>query len=305
MNIYTLLTCFYGALQNYKYVPFFFLTPFRRLIRTCANLLLPWYLTRKVIYKGKIQKNLIVSLTSFPARIENVWMVIEAIKRQTVLPEKIILWLSKEQFPSIEAIPNSLISRQDDIFEIRLVDGDMKSHKKYYYASCEFPDSMIILIDDDIYYPLDMIEKLLNAYICNSNAVICRYGCIMQFDEERHLAPYMYWKRLTNSSADNNLFFGSGGGTIFTPSKLYSDLTNKELFLKLTPLADDIWLNAMVRLAHLSIELTEPYLHLPIRKGKRVTLSSINVDEGNNDLQLRAVRDYYLGVLNLDPFMKK
>lgn len=303
MNIYTFLTCFYGALHNYKYVPFFFLTPLRKLIRSSANLLLPWYLNKKVIYKGRIQKNLIVSLTSFPARIENVWMVIEAMKRQTILPEKIILWLSREQFPTMESIPTKLLARQDDLFEIRVVDGDIKSHKKYYYSSREFPDSLLLLIDDDIFYPLEMIERLLKAYQNNPQAVICKYGYIMKFDENGLLLPYRYWKQLTINSKDKNLFFGSGGGTLFTPSKLHRDLTNKDLFLQLTPSADDIWLNAMVKLASLPIELIDPYLPLPIKgNNKNITLSSVNVGENKNDEQLKAVSDYYRKKLSIDPF---
>lgn len=98
-------------------------------------MLLPWFLSKKkVIYKGKIQKNLIVSLTSFPARIEYVWMVVETIKRQTVLPEKIILWLSVDQFPSMESVPKTLLNEQNEMFEIRMVNDDIRSYKKYYYA---------------------------------------------------------------------------------------------------------------------------------------------------------------------------
>lgn len=294
----------YGVLHNYKYVPFFVLTPFRRLIRYCANLLLPRFLNKKVRYKGTIQKNLIVSLTSFPARIDDVWMVIETIKRQTILPEKVILWLSREQFPTIESIPSNLLDRQDDLFEIRVVDGDIKSHKKYYYSSCEFPDSHLLLIDDDIFYPLDMIERLLKAYQNNPQAVICQYGYIMKFDENGLLLPYRSWKQLTINSKDKNLFFGSGGGTLFTPSKLYRDLTNKDLFLQLTPSADDIWLNAMVKLASLPIELINPYLPLPIKgKGNPIALSSVNVGENKNDEQLKAVKEYYEKKLGVNVFL--
>lgn len=307
MNMYTSFVKIYGRLYNYKYIPFLLLTPFRILIRLFANFLLPHYLERaKMHNKGAVHKNLVVSLTSFPARIEKVWMVIEIIKRQTILPEKIILWLSREQFPTIESIPSNLLDRQDDLFEIRVVDGDIKSHKKYYYSSCEFSDSHILLIDDDIFYPLDMIERLLKAYQNNPQAVICQYGYIMNFDENGLLLPYRSWKQLTTNSKDKNLFFGSGGGTLFTPSKLYQDLTNKDLFLSLTPSADDIWLNAMVKLASLPIELINPYLPLPIKgKGNQIALSSVNVGENKNDEQIKAVNDYYKKKISILPFTFK
>src|SRR5690554_5862757 len=79
----------------------------RYIIRQIGNGLMP------IIYMGsnslvekrlgnpkKTKKNLIISLTSFPARISNVNLVIESMLRQTILPERIILWLSRKQFKS-------------------------------------------------------------------------------------------------------------------------------------------------------------------------------------------------------------
>lgn len=78
---------------------------------------------------------------------------------QTLQPREIILWLSKEQFPTTDSLPESLKSREDDVFKIRMVDGDIRSHKKYYYVVKEYTDDLIFLIDDDIYYPTDIIER--------------------------------------------------------------------------------------------------------------------------------------------------
>ena len=114
----------------------------------------------------------IVSLTSFPARIKKVWLVIETILRQSQKPDKIILWLSKEQFPSLEILPPRLLGQQKRGLQIRLVDGDLKSHKKYYYTLHEFPNDIMITIDDDIFYRSTMIEDLYNYSIRFSNTVI-------------------------------------------------------------------------------------------------------------------------------------
>ena len=294
----------YGNLRNYDTIPYWVLTPFRRFVRFIANIILPRYLlkNRNLIYKKNV--DVIVSLTSFPARIDEVWQVVECMKRQSYKPQKIILWLSKEQFNE-KQIPMSLKNRVDDIFEIRLVEGDIRSHKKYYYVSRDYPNSLVLLIDDDIYYPTDMIESLYNIHQENPLSVICQYGYFMQYVENNKLAPYKRWKQVDCDSTSSALFLGSGGGTLFQPSLLYNDLLNKNLFLKLTPQADDIWLNAMTKLANIPIYMIKPRLILPIKcKGKSITLSSENVDLGGNDKQLESVIKYYMNKIGVNPFAK-
>jgi hypothetical protein len=46
--------------------------------------------------------NLIVSLTSFPGRIDEIQYTIFSLLDQNVLPEKIILWLAENEFPKKE-----------------------------------------------------------------------------------------------------------------------------------------------------------------------------------------------------------
>ena len=217
----------YGKLHNYNVVPYWVLTPFRRIVRTIANLVLPRYLSKTCNYRQKEYTNIIVSFTSFPARINEVWQVVKCMKKQSYRPSKIILWLSKKQFTNSHEIPLSLRNLEDNLFTIKFVDEDIRSHKKYYYVSQEYPESLILLIDDDIYYPTDMIERLYKAYLKHPQSVICQYGYFMGYNKAGKLLPYRLWKHVNKDSInDSSLFFGSGGGTLFNPSLLYNDLLN-------------------------------------------------------------------------------
>ena len=61
-------------------------------------------------YRSRIKANVVVSITSFPARIEGVPMVLETIYSQTRVPDRVVLWLGEEQFPGKEAdLPEELI----------------------------------------------------------------------------------------------------------------------------------------------------------------------------------------------------
>ena len=302
MNILDVFVKSYSLLHIYKGVPFWVLTPFRRIIRWLSKRMLPKYLSDKRNRGHFMTSDVIVSLTSFPARINNVWQVVECMKRQSIRPHKIVLWLSKEQFPTIDSIPQSLKSEEDDIFEIRLVDGDIRSHKKYYYVSKEYPDSHIFLIDDDIYYSSDILQKTLDASKANPGALICNYGYKMKYSDSKKLRPYREWIHKYDFSRDPNLFFGSGGGTLFKPSNMYKDLTDIETAVSLCPLADDIWLNAMARLSKQEIILLKNGNILPVYNDNNVKLMSENLDNNQNDSQLANVISYYLKKVLVNPF---
>ena len=303
MNLIDYCTKGYSLLHKYPGVPFWVLTPIRKVVRRWANKILPSYLAKSCIAICKKKCEVTVSLTSFPARINNVWQVVECMMRQTYRPKKILLWLSKEQFQTEESIPKTLREREGDVFEIRMVEGNIRSHKKYIYAIQEFPDDYILLIDDDIYYPTDLIEKTWKAHLAFPNAVICNYGLRMLFSDGR-LLRYRKWPRVYSKS-ENNIFFGSGGGTLIKSSMLYKDVKNIEEALKLTPIADDIWLNAMVNLAGTKKILLDNGQILPICMENDIKLAAQNRENDRNDKQLENVISYYTKKYGINPFINK
>lgn len=290
IGIYGLLIC-NNKIINHLY------GPLRYMLRGLANYCLPKYLKKQTFHKSEkvVEEKIIVSLTSFPARINNVWMVIECMLRQTIKPYKIILWLSQEQFPRKDILPKSLLERENDVFNIRLVKEDIRSHKKYYYVSKEYPDSLIFLIDDDIFYTTKILERSLEKYNHFPHSVISNYGCQIKYDDNGKHLPYLTWGEI---NTNDNIFFGSGGGTLYCPRDLHNDLTNISLALKLTPLADDIWLNAMARLVGTKVISVSKKQILPIFNEHSEDLSRINIgmsNDGlsNNDKQLEALESYY------------
>lgn len=251
-----------------------------------------------------IYPKIVVSFTSFPSRINKVWLVVECMLRQTYKNIKIVLWLSKEQFERIDVLPKNLLNLRKYGLDIRLVDGDISSHKKYAYAFQEYRDELVFLIDDDIIYPSTCVEEAYLRYIKAGyqKVVIGRWGKNITFDRNGDALPYSEWKT-NNTDFETDFFFGSGGGTLLRPSDLYKDCCNKELFWKLTPTADDIWLNAQCRLNGVKIKLYKTDL-LRIINGEDVQLTDINNGEKRNDKQMAAVIDYYKNDIGINPFNK-
>ena len=78
---------------------------------------------------------MIVSLTSYPARMETIHQCLDSIYAQSMQPDKVVLWLAEEQFPNREKdLPDSLLEDLDaGKIEVFWCD-DLGSHKKYFYT---------------------------------------------------------------------------------------------------------------------------------------------------------------------------
>lgn len=295
----------YNIFDNNRGIIGRILAPARWLIRFLANTRIVPYLEKESIqpqFLGeRLEKQVVVSLTSFPARIDSVWIVVKTMLLQSYTPDKVILWLSKEQFPNKNSIPENLKQLEGNIFEIRYVEGDLRSHKKYFYAFSEFRDDIVITIDDDIYYSMHLIRDLLRLHKSYPGSVICNYGLYITYKPDGSLNPYNKWSRNNNG---NKFFFGSGGGTLYEPKLLHPDTLNVNLFTKLTPLADDIWQNTMVRLSNVPIVVLSNHHVLSIIQKEDIRLCDQNVTENMNDKQLLSVIDYCVSNYKINPFEK-
>ena len=82
------------------------------------------------ITSEKRNPQVIVSLTSYPARMPFVHVALNTLLTQTFKPDRVILWLAEEQFPNIENdIPEEVLKLKDYGLEIRWTE-DIKSYKK-------------------------------------------------------------------------------------------------------------------------------------------------------------------------------
>lgn len=191
-------------------------------------------------------KKIIVSLTTFPARISTVHKTIECLLNQTIKPDKIILWLSDKEFPNKEnELPESLLKLKEYGLEIYWCEY-MRSYQKLIPTLRMYPNDIIITFDDDFYYPENIIEDLYVSYLKNPNVIHAHRTW------RGHLIGD-YMKQNTNNSMFMNKFpipsyfnFLMGyGGVLYPPNSLDQEVLNIQKFKELIPTHDDIWFWAM------------------------------------------------------------
>ncbi|RXM43990.1 glycosyl transferase [Flavobacterium sp. YO64] len=284
-----------------------FYSIYRFLLKLIAITFVPiWFKISNLfkIYKlspSTEEKKVIVSLTTFPKRISIIWIVIECMLRQSVLPDKIILWLSKDQFSGLNDLPKSLLKLQKRGLEVKFCEGDLKSHKKYYYALKNYTDDIIITIDDDLFYPSYLVSDLLELHNNFPDSICChRASKYKTFDGK--LLSYKEWdERILISEPTLDIFFTTGGGTLFPPNCFSGDVLKAEVFMEICKYADDVWLNLLAQFNKTRIVKIqrEDENIMPILIIDNIELHSVNVTNDYNDIQFQNVVKYLKGIKEL------
>lgn len=269
----------------------------RYCIRVCANIYVRYFTT---IHTKKTSVNndcIIVSLTSFPARINNLWMTIATLLNQSYMNMHVVLWLSNEQFNGRESLPKKLLNLEKKGLEIRFVDDNLRPHKKYFYAMQQYPDNDVITVDDDIIYHPDLVETLANCHKKHSNCVICNRGISIDSGN------YSSWQKVKAVDEERAEILPTGIGGVYYPAHIFDNtrIFDKEAIKHTCLNGDDLWLNFMTRYGGNKVVYTGFETGLvTILSSQGSALCNDNIGGNRNDIQIRNITNWAKETLNCD-----
>lgn len=237
----------------------------------------------------------IVSLTSYPKRIGSVYQAIESLFAQQVKPEKILLWLARDEV-SEGAIPLSLKRLQRRGLDIRYVDINLGSHKKLYYAAKEYTDHVIVTADDDAYYPADWLEGLYEKHKTHPNFILCYRGHFLRKREDgKGFLPYIEMRNrpVAGDVEPSYALMPTGVSGVLYPKAVFDaaffDVDN---YLAHSANADDIWYKAAAIRSHVKCLRVTSYNKLLITicfSYQKEALWRQSDASGHNDKVLQAL----------------
>lgn len=248
----------------------------------------------------------VVSMTSFPQAISFAIKAVRSLLAGSVLPDKLVLYLTFSQFGKA-GLPDELqqLAESNPIFEVRNYDRDIRSYRKLIPALSDFPDAIIVTVDDDVWYHRHMLRDLLNLHSQLPHAVLAhRAKRIVPGKPYRKWKKFRWYdfvfKRIHRSFA--NLQTGVGG-VLYPPHSLRRDMLDVDLFTKFAPSCDDIWFWAA--------GVTNGYPVVPVpfgrnkprglRKPKELSLKTVNFKKGvdRNVAAFNAVTRLYPEIIEL------
>ena len=241
-------------------------------------------------------RDIIVSLTSYPARINAVPETIKSILAQSFKPGKLVLWLAEEQFPGKEKdLPPDLVQLKSRGLSIEWCE-DIRSYKKLIPSLRKYPGKIIVTADDDIIYGKNWLAQLVISHIQEPDAIVCHRAHRVSLDESRNFSPYKRWpKEVKDENPSLGYLFTGCGGVLYPPGSLHESVQDRNAFSSICPNGDDLWFWGMALLKGTKIQIVkDSSFELDFVPGTQTTALWINnVQDGGNDAMLQELNARY------------
>lgn len=224
---------------------------------------------------------LILSLTSHPPRFATLRRALDSLLRQTVAPDRILLWIARQDFAQL---PNEVRQLESRGLEIRSC-ADLKSYNKLIPALEAFPEAFIATVDDDIRYPVDLLERLVRG---SEPAVItCNRAHRIRRRPDGTLAPFCQWEMNVADApareASTDIIPIGVGGVLYPPGTLHPMFADRSMFQRLCPQGDDLWFYWCARAASTRHRKVGEAMLLPLlSKSQETNLWVANLAGGND-----------------------
>ena len=240
----------------------------------------------------------LVSLTSFPARLPYLHHTLYSILTQDYKDFHIALFLS-----SSEIAPSKLplilkIFKKLGLLSIHFVEENLRAYKKLFYALQAYPEHIIITIDDDQIYAPNTIRLLLESYKKFPRAIHTNWTYDAAFLAEiLGIDPAQYLPIIEENAPHLALASVGVSGVLYPPRAFSQEFFNTQAILSLAPYSDDLWFFVMSVLNDVPKVLIQGALEHPkessIAIDESPNLWEINCEQHRNYDQLRALLEAY------------
>lgn len=194
-----------------------------------------------------MRERIIVSMTSYPARIQNVPISIFALlKKQTLPPDEVHLWLAIPQFPNKEAdLPKELVAMSSaGLVNIHWLEKNTYVHKRHEIFKV-VDNGCVFLIDDDVIYDARLIKTVMDVHMKCPNMIVC-YN---HYDKHRYNGKHiLYGEPCKYGAWYLNQYRWCGQSMI--PASVYPHEVLSEALQeyrdKTSPVSDECWFQPWV-----------------------------------------------------------
>lgn len=249
----------------------------------------------------------IVTLTSFPERVYDLHYTLYSLLTQSFKPDEVVLWLNVDEFPNKEKdIPENILNFKNNGLTIKWC-KDIKSYKKLIPALNEYPNDILVTADDDIFYPTVWLKNLYEDHLKYPNEIICCRCHKVVLNSDNTFAPFNEWELVDGGLDSSYLIFStSESGALYPPNSLFHDVTNVELFQKMSYWNDDMWFWVMSVLNKTKTRLIENTMNRfqCVNPAKEVEITNEKVlwnynKYGAYDVDLENIIQYYPNFLEI------
>jgi hypothetical protein len=183
----------------------------------------------------------IASMTTYPARFSSALLAIESINNQTIKPESLVIHISEEDWRQAQ---KDFIRPVKFRFKGKVIIEpceNLKPANKIIHTAKKFPEKNIITFDDDVLYPRNRAENLIEKHKLYPNNPICFRTRRVSFNKEQ-ANPYSKWNLIHDRGGANYLNFPTSVSGSFYPAGIFPEsFFDTQTYSQICQNNDDIW----------------------------------------------------------------
>ena len=237
------------------------------------------------------EEKVIISLTSFPSRLPTLHKCLKSLLLQDTKADAIIVYFGCDVTQEMLTPELKEMGKYGITYKYN-ADENLRSYKKFYYALQDYPNDLIVTVDDDVYYPRYWLTSFLETHNRFPDCV-CAWRLHKMRSQNGILLPYNQWFDQYRSclTPSFSLFPTGVGGILYPPGSLNSHVMDKEVFTKLCFTCDDIWLKVMCVLNGTKTVWvpSREICFCEVEKKQEYALLNENVGKSANDIVLNKV----------------
>ncbi|GAB3374920.1 glycosyltransferase family protein [Azotobacter armeniacus] len=272
----------------------------------------------------KHMSNITVNITTTHNRLDLCSQTVWSLLNQSVPPEKIVIWVSKEAYlidKGVDKAPDWMLdlNKIKKIIEFRWT-ANTGPYRKLFPALVEATkDQVIVYADDDTIYKENWLNLLVTKFReHNEEKIVASRVRISKRNIFGRHKTYMLWPISQKEiELDSDYLITGVGGVILKKKHIKEKLLNNQDYLKICPKSDDLWISEIIARSKTPV-LTCPeamreilfiqhehglekqntlvsknLLGKALNKAKVKTLGQLGVSVCNNDESFKRIKRYF------------
>ncbi|CAI2136879.1 Uncharacterised protein [Serratia fonticola] len=201
-----------------------------------------------------------VNVTTTNSRLDLCSQTIWSLIHQSILPSKIVVWVSEDAYladKGISAIPAwcqeiNLIS--GNLVEFKWVKNTGPYRKILPALRSARPDDILVYADDDTVYGRLWLSKLLSSFMSDEHKIVAARVRKLQRNTFGMLKSYIYSTVISKNSVVLDDYVITGvGGVMLMRKHILDEYINMDDYLKVCPTTDDLWISKLIQLSSTAV----------------------------------------------------
>lgn len=197
-----------------------------------------------------------INITTINSRLDLCAATVWSLMQQTLVPDQINIWISKDKYLSddgISDVPTWIydLNKINNIVRVIYVNNTGPYRKIIPAIRQAKDDDILIYADDDVIYAKTWLEKLINIFMhYKGNMVVASR---IREKKKNVFGIYQSYSMLslcnTNKIFNKDFIITGVGGCVLSRKHILDKYIYMDDFLNVCPRADDIWISKIIELS--------------------------------------------------------